>query len=324
MSFAIIRNQNYKKDSLSYLYRHNERKNTNYSNKDINKEQMIKNYSIKDVHTTYLKRINELIKEHDLKGRIISTTNVLCEFIITSDKEYFDKIGEEETKRFFKVAYTFVANYQKLGEEYIISAKIHNDESTPHMHITFVPVVHKYDSKSGKNIDKIACSEYWKGKDSYRKLQDMYYNYMIKAGFDLERGKSGNIEHLSTEKLKQVTEYEKIKKEIEKDPIREIDSNNLPMVINQNRELIEYVNKLKFYLKKSVKAVDELDRVKKQNEELNQVNNELNEENEELQKENKGLKNLLEKTYEYVNILFDFPKERLKRLVKDFIEKIKE
>ncbi len=42
MSYAIIRNANYKKDNLAGLYKHNERKNTNYSNKDINKNNSIK------------------------------------------------------------------------------------------------------------------------------------------------------------------------------------------------------------------------------------------------------------------------------------------
>ena len=55
------------------------------------------------------------------------------------------------------------------------------------MHIVFIPVVHKKD-KNGKEISKIACSEYWKGKDSYKRLQDNFYKYMTKSGFDLERG----------------------------------------------------------------------------------------------------------------------------------------
>ena len=46
MSYAIIRNQNYKKDNLAFIYRHNERKNTNYSNKDIDRTRGIENYSI--------------------------------------------------------------------------------------------------------------------------------------------------------------------------------------------------------------------------------------------------------------------------------------
>ena len=39
MSYAIIRNAKYKKENLAGLYKHNERKNTNYSNKDINKNK---------------------------------------------------------------------------------------------------------------------------------------------------------------------------------------------------------------------------------------------------------------------------------------------
>ena len=112
MSYAIIRNANYKKDNLAGLYKHNERKNTNYSNKEINKNNSINNYSIKSCNTTYTNALKILQKENNLKGRIISTTNVICEFIITSDKDFFERIGEEETKRYFQTAYDFVANYK--------------------------------------------------------------------------------------------------------------------------------------------------------------------------------------------------------------------
>lgn len=186
MSYAIIRNANYKKDNLAGLYKHNERKNTHYSNKDINKNNSIKNYSIKQCNTTYSNALKTLQKENNLQGRIIKTTNVVCEFIITSDRKFFQNIGEEETKRYFQTAYDFVANYKNLGEKYILSAKVHLDESTPHLHIVFVPVVHKLDKKSGKQVDKIACSEYWKGKDSYKQLQDNFYKYVTDNGFDKE------------------------------------------------------------------------------------------------------------------------------------------
>ena len=188
MSYAIIRNANYKKDNLAGLYKHNERKNTNYSNKDINKNNSIKNYSIKQCNTTYSKALNQLIDENNLKCRITSYTNLVCEFIITSDKEFFETIGEEETKRYFQTAYNFVASYKNLGEQYILSAKIHLDESTPHLHLVFVPVIQTKD-KNGNPIKRIACSEYWKGQDSYKKLQDNFYKYITKNGFDLERGK---------------------------------------------------------------------------------------------------------------------------------------
>lgn len=151
MSYAILRNENYKKENLAGLYKHNERKNTNYSNKNINKENSINNYSIKKCTTTYQKAITNLIEKYNMKNRITKQTNLICEFIITSDKDFFEHIGEKETKRYFDTAYKFVASYNNLGEEFIISAKVHLDEETPHMHVDFVPVVHKTDKKRKYN-----------------------------------------------------------------------------------------------------------------------------------------------------------------------------
>ena len=164
----------------------------------------------------------------------------MCEYIITSDKEFFERIGEKETKIFFEVAYKFVANYKNLGEEYIVSSKVHMDESTPHMHIVFIPVIHKKDKK-GNEISKIACSEYWKGKDSYKRLQDDFYKYITDNGFDLKKGKKRNVEHLSTEKLKQVTDYENIKYELENEKIELINTQNKSLIIAQNQKLTKYI-----------------------------------------------------------------------------------
>ena len=313
MSYAIIRNANYKRDNLAGLYKHNERKNTNYSNKDINKNNSINNYSIKKCNTTYSKAIKQLIKENDLKCRITSYTNLVCEFIITSDKEFFNSIGEDETKRYFQTAYNFVANYKGLGEKYIISAKVHMDESTPHLHLVFVPVVPKLDKKSGKKINKIACSEYWKGKNSYKKLQDNFYQYITDNGFDLKRGKSRNIEHLSTEKLKQITNYDNIKYELSQDPIQPINHKNTDLIIQQNNELIKYTNKLKVQLSKSYNAINTLEELQKEN-----IN--LKYENHELKKENNKLKNYINKSFEVVKHLFNFPMDTFKRLVDNFVK----
>jgi hypothetical protein len=297
---------------LAGLYKHNERKNTNYSNKNIDKNNSIKNYSIKNCPTTYLKAINTLIIEKNLKCRITSYTNVACEFIITSDKEFFDSICEEETKRYFKTAYNFVANYKNLGEECILSAKVHMDESTPHMHIVFVPVIQTKD-KSGNKIEKIACSEYWKGKDSYKKLQDNFYKYITESGFDLERGKSRKVEHLSTEKLKQITNYENIKYEMEHDKLEQLNTQNTSLILAQNKELIEYTNKLKLQLSKSITAIQK-------SEELQREIINLKIENQNLKKEVYTLKKYIEKSFEVVKNLFDFPIHKFKQLVDNFVK----
>ena len=313
MSYAIIRNANYKKDNLAGVYKHNERKNTNYSNKEINKNNSIKNYSIKQCNTTYSKAINQLINEDNLKCRITSYTNLVCEFIITSDKDFFEQIGEDETKRYFKTAYDFVSNYKNLGEKYILSAKVHLDESTPHLHIVFVPVIHKIDKNSGKQISKIACSEYWKGKDSYKQLQDDFYQYITKHDFNLERGKSKNLEHLSTEKLKQITHYENIKYELTHEQIQPINTQDTNLIIQQNKELINYANKLKMQLSKSYSSITTVKGLERENRNLKY-------ENERIKLENKKLKIYIEKTFEVVKHLFNFPVDRFKRLIDNFIQ----
>ena len=62
MSYAIIRNEKYKRENLKGIYRHNERRNKNYSNKNINQELSYLNYSLKDCKHSYEKEF-KLIKE---------------------------------------------------------------------------------------------------------------------------------------------------------------------------------------------------------------------------------------------------------------------
>lgn len=319
MSYAIIRNQNYKKDQLSYIYRHNERKNTNYSNKEINKSNSIKNYSLKSCNTTYLNRLNQLIKQYDLKGRIIKTTNVVCEFIITSDKTFFETIGEEESKRYFQTAYNFVSEYNELGEEFIISAKIHNDETTPHMHITFVPVVHKLDKKSGKVSYKIACSEYWKGKDSYHKLQNSYYAYMKERGFELERGNIIDNEHIPIEKLKQVTNFEvqemfketnQLEQEVVTDDI-EILRENYKRVIKKFNTLAQKYTRIKTITEETMYKAEKI-----QTENIKLVR-----ENQKLQEEKSLLEHYIYRAKQWISTFTNWSLERVEYLLDDFFQK---
>ena len=213
MSYAIIRNTKYKRENLKGIFRHNERKNKNYSNDNIDKEKSYLNYSIKSPQYSYEKEFERIREKYNLKGQIKTVSNIACEYIITSDHDFFERIGEEETKRFFETAYKFVVEYKNLGEQYILSAKVHRDEQTPHMHLIFLPVVHTTDKK-GNDIEKLACSEFWKAKDSYRQLQDAFYKYMVENGFDLQRGlpkEETNRRHYSVEEYKKITNFKETK-----------------------------------------------------------------------------------------------------------------
>ena len=236
MSYAIIRNTKYKRENLKGIYRHNERRNKNYSNANIDKEKSYLNYSIKSPQYSYEKEFDLMREKYKLKGQIKVVSNIACEYIITSDKEFFETIGEEETKRYFETAYQFVTQYKDLGEQYIMSAKVHMDEETPHMHLIFLPVVHTKD-KEGNDIDKLACSEFWKAKDSYRQLQNAFYDYMISNNFELERGlpkEETGREHIDLKEYKDITNFDKTK---EKSQNIKLELPNIPDLedINVNR-----------------------------------------------------------------------------------------
>ena len=85
------------------------------------------------------------------------------------------------------------------------------------MHLIFLPVVHTTDKKEN-NIDKLACSEFWKEKDSYRQLQDAFYQYMTSHNFELERGvpkEETGREHIGIKEYKEITNFDKTKERLQ-------------------------------------------------------------------------------------------------------------
>ena len=321
MSYAIIRNEKYTLNQLNVIYRHNERKNTNYSNKDIIRENGKNNYSLKQCPTTYEKVFRDIKNKYNLQGKIKNISNVACEYIITASPDFFENLSQQEIKRYFESAYRFVCGFKNLGEQYIISAKVHLDESTPHLHLVYLPVVHTIDKKSGKNIEKLCCTDFWKGKNSYKYLQDNFYDYITKSGFDLERGDTKDNKHIKIEDLKKVTNYEMQKYEKEMINLeQELDIENPEELKKEYKRIIRKFNTL---AKQYTRIKTMTDNVINDQMILENENNVIVQENERLERENNYLQDFIDKTFEYVSILFNFPKDRLKRLVKNFVDKMK-
>ena len=213
MSYAIVRNEKLTRAEVNGKCTHNDRKAKCHTNKDIDPTKTHLNYYIKKNNYTYTKEFDKLRKEQNLAGHLRENSIIMCQMIFTSDQEFFDRIGEAETKRYFEESYKFICNYKNLGEKNIISAVVHLDEGTPHLHLMFVPVVHTKD-KDGNDIEKICARDFWKGRDSYRKLQDAYFEHVKSKGFDLERGlyvEETNRKNLSVKEFKKVTNYTKTK-----------------------------------------------------------------------------------------------------------------
>ena len=214
MSYAIVRNEKLTRAEINGKCTHNDRKAKNHTNKDIDPTRTHLNYYIKKNEFTYTKEFDKYLKENHIEGHLRSNSIVMCQMIFTSDQGFFDRIGEDETKRYFAECYKFICNYKNLGEKNIIAAAVHLDEGAPHLHLMFVPVVHTKD-KNGNNIEKICARDFWKGRDSYRKLQDAYFNHVKSKGFDLERGmfiEETGRKHYTIEEYKKITNYDNTKK----------------------------------------------------------------------------------------------------------------
>ena len=307
MCYAIVRNEKLTRNEARGRYIHNERKTRGHTNKDINPERTHLNYYFKKNELSYIKEFDKLRKERDLKGQIKSNSIIMCEMIFTSDKEFFEDIGEQETKRYFEESYNFVCNYKNLGEENIISAVVHLDEGTPHMHLIFVPVVHTKD-KEGNDIDKICARDFWKGRDSYRNLQNNFYDYITSKVFELERGievEQTGAKHEKIEDLKKITNFENTKKVLDniKLELPEIPDINNIKIIKLNREKVEneiikpkdklinelYQDNKNLYreLSKQVNLVDKATKYEKERKRIMYDNEELHNEVDKIKSEYK-------------------------------------
>ena len=332
MSYAIVRNEKLTRTEVNGKGTHNDRKSKNHTNKDIDPTKTHLNYYIKKNELTYTKEFDKYLKENNVKGHLRSNSIIMCQMIFTSDQVFFDKIGEKETKRYFYECYKFICNYKNLGEKNVISAVVHLDEGVPHMHLMFVPVVHTKD-KDGNDIDKICARDFWKGRDSYRKLQDTYFNHVKSKGFNLERGmfvEDTDRKHYTIEEYKKITNYENTKKvlkefklEIPKVPgINEIskfsikrDEKILKEIIKPKDDLIKelYKDNLSLHkeLSKQSKVVDEAVKYQKERDKIIADNKELHNTVKEIKYEYQNKNDTLDLKYD----------NRKKELEKEYQEK---
>ena len=332
MSYAIVRNEKLTRAEVNGKGTHNDRKAKSHTNKDIDPAKTHLNYYIKKNELTYTKEFDKYLKENNLQGHLRSNSIIMCQMIFTSDQAFFDKIGEGETKRYFDECYKFICNYKNLGEKNIISAVVHLDEGVPHMHLMFVPVVHTKD-KEGNDIDKICARDFWKGRDSYRKLQDAYFNHLKSKGFDLKRGmfvEDTERTHYTVEEYKKITNYENTKKilneiklELPEVPnINDIskfslkrDERILEEIIKPKDELIKelYKDNLSIHkeLSKQSQVVDEAEKYQKERDKIIADNEELHNTVKNLEREYNLKSN---------NLDFDF-RNKKRELEEEFEEK---
>lgn len=195
MSYAVVRMQKMKAHDLKGIQFHNQRERESRTNSDIDKERSHENYDlVHDGKIDYNQHVKEIIESQKTGTRKTRKDAVLVnELLVTSDKNFFDRLDPTEQKRFFEESYKLFS--ERYGEQNIAYATVHMDEKTPHMHVGIVPM---RDGKlQGKNVFN---------RQELLWLQDKFPEHMQKLGFDLERGEKGSTrEHLETREFKKQT-----------------------------------------------------------------------------------------------------------------------
>lgn len=196
MSFIVLHMDKFKKEAVRGIQSHNERERESHSNPDIDYERSSANYDLCDHPTdNYSEVIQNRIDDLLLVKAVRKDAVHMCGLIVSSDSAFFEKLSPEESRRFFEASKAFLADF--VGPENVISAKVHMDEKTPHMHFMHVPV-----TPDGRlNANKIYTRE------SLKKLQTELPAYLQSRGFELERGieqgPGAAKKHLNTREFKQ-------------------------------------------------------------------------------------------------------------------------
>lgn len=137
MPFAILRFAKKKAGGVTAACAHNERKKAAYkSNPDIDIARSNDNYHILAPEQTYRQEINSLITAAGCKTRKDST--LMVETLITASPEFMSALPLYEQQEFFNLAFEFIS--KNIEKSNIISAVVHMDEKTPHMHLSFCPI----------------------------------------------------------------------------------------------------------------------------------------------------------------------------------------
>lgn len=168
--FCIMRTEKRKKSDLSGIQKENTRTATEYNNK-VAPGMDIFNVTLKE-SSNWLQDINKEIKAAGARTR--SNSVLALDTLYTASSEFFQGKTNEENDTFFRDCLKF--HERHFG--HIISAVIHYDETTPHLHVISVPL-----TKDGR----LSARDVIGNKARMSKTQDQFFE-QVGRGYGLERG----------------------------------------------------------------------------------------------------------------------------------------
>lgn len=190
--YGILRLQKYDGGAVRGIDTHVERRaSTSRTNPDIDFDKSARNYDLQSQYQgTFKSRIKNVLEKNGIT-KTRKNAVVLAELLFTASPTFFDKKSDEEIKQFFQECLDFAA--REYGKENIVSAVVHMDEKTPHLHLELVPI------KDGK----LNARELFNHKTT--EMQTKAHNQIFK-NYNLERGETNkDLKHLSTLNYKIIT-----------------------------------------------------------------------------------------------------------------------
>ena len=294
--FAIMRFAKYKGPEISRIETHNERKKEKYaSNPDVDITRSKYNFHIVEPGGRYRQEAERQIREANARTRKDSVR--LVEMLVTATDTFFEGKSRKQIREYFQRAVEFIAQHQ--SSETILSAVVHMDEKTPHMHLCFVPL-----TEDGR----LSAKDIIGNRKRLSLWQDDFWEYMAGKYPELERGESAaetGRTHIPTQIFKEMSKLNRQKAHIET-LIAEIGPFNTKAktseVIRELDSYIPKVSRLNERVKKYSKACAAME---KENEALTAENRQLEEKSREsiharmerirIEKENEELQSLFEK-----------------------------
>ena len=178
--YAILRFAKYKGPEIGRIEAHDERTKTEYaSNPDVDTSRSRLNFHLVKPLRSYRAEAEKQIAEAGCRARKDSVRVV--ETLITASPEFFANKKPKEVKEFFEYTLDFIQS--KQSPETIISAVVHVDEKTPHMHLCFVPLT---------SDGRLSAKDIVGNKKKLTQWQDEFWKHMVKKYPDFERGESAS------------------------------------------------------------------------------------------------------------------------------------
>lgn len=148
-------------------------------------------------------RVDQLKSENKRvqKNSVITYSN-----IITIPESAAKKMSNEQMQDYFKTCHDYFAD--RFGKENVLSAKVHLDETTPHMHLHFMPI----DKETGRLQARTTMN-----KAALNQIHDEIPERLREKGFDVIRGSGEKTKQkLDIHEYKAKLDLEKEKVELEK------------------------------------------------------------------------------------------------------------